>query len=134
MRVFVCINPFHGIDLAACFGELTHFFVCQNNTCIEPHPLVPFGASRLYEGSLHIGRAGREVKVSFTVLLLYHLLLVALTHSSHSHLKKSNSLMFAMPLLEQIRHILYRLNSLLCNSGLFRGSFVLFLRFIRRSQ
>ena len=66
------------MNLATCFGELTHFFfICPNSTSIEFHPLVPFGASRLSEGSLHIGRAGWEVKVSFTVLLLQHLLLVA---------------------------------------------------------
>ena len=89
--------PFRRVDLAACFGELTHFFICQDNTCIELHPLVPFGASRLSEGSLHIGRAGWEVKSFFSVLLLQHFLPVAIAHSSHSHLKKSISLMFAMP-------------------------------------
>ena len=99
---FVCIDPFHRIDLAACFGELTHFFICQKNTCIEVHPLFPFGASRLSEDSLHVGRARWKVKVSFTVLLLQHLLLIAFAHPSHSHLKKSIPLVFAMPLLEQM--------------------------------
>ena len=47
-------TDFIGIDLATCFGELTHFFICQNDTSIEFHALVPFGASRLSEDSLHI--------------------------------------------------------------------------------
>ena len=51
MRVSVCIDPFHRIDLATCFGESSHFFIRQNNTCIELPPLVPFGASRLSESS-----------------------------------------------------------------------------------
>ena len=100
IRVCVCIIPFHRIDLATCFSELSHFFIRQNNTCIEPHPLVPFGASRLSEGCLHFGRAGWEVKVSFAVLLLQYFLLVAFAHSCHCHLKESISLRFAMSLLE----------------------------------
>ena len=69
-------------------------------TCIELHPLVPFGAPRLSEISLHFGRAGWEVKVSFTVLLLQHFLLLAFSQTTLPHLKKSISLMLAMPLLE----------------------------------
>ena len=100
MRAFVCINAFH--RKYTFFGELTHFFICQNHACIELHPLVPLGASRLSEGSVHIGRARWEVKVSFTDLLLEHFLPVAFAHTSHLHLKKAVSLMFALPLLEQI--------------------------------
>ena len=113
---FFRINPFHRIR--------------QNNTCIELHPLVPFHASRLSESGLHIGRAGRDVMISLTVLLLQHFLLVDFAQTSHPHLKKPISLMFPMPLLEQMRDILERLNSFLCGSGLFRRSFGLFLRFI----
>ena len=103
IRVFVCVDPFHRIDLATCFGELLHFFICQNDSSNELQPLFPFGSSRLYEDSLHIGRAGWEVKVSFTVLLLLqHFLLIAFAHSSHPHLKKSIPLVLAMSLLEQM--------------------------------
>ena len=90
MCVFVGIDPLHRMDLAACFGELTHFFICQNNTCIEVHPLVPFGASRLSEGCLHIGRAGWEVKVSFTVLL-QHFLPIAFCAYQPSSLEEFHS-------------------------------------------
>ena len=100
--VFVCINPFHRIDLATCFGELTRSFIRQNDSYNELHPLVPFGAPRLSEGSLHIGRAGWKVKISFTVLLLQHFLLVAFAHTTHPHLKESVPLVFAMSLLEQM--------------------------------
>ena len=135
IRVFVCINPFHRIDLATCFGELTHFFICQNSTSIDFHPLVPFGASRLSEGSLHIGRAGWEVKVSFTVLLLQHLLVAFCASQLFS--------------LEEIHFSDVRIAPFFLNTNetscsvstpffavlaFFRGSFVLFLRFIRGSH
>ena len=63
-RVFCLCSPFHRIDLADCFGELTHFFIRQNNTSIEVHPLFSLGASRLSESGLQNGRAGWEVEVS----------------------------------------------------------------------
>ena len=59
------------MDLATCFSELTRFFVRQNDICIELRPLVTFGASRLSEGSLHIGRARWKVNIHSTVLLLF---------------------------------------------------------------
>ena len=62
------------MDFATCSGELSHFFIRQNNTSIELHP---FGASRLSDGSLHVGRARWTVKVSFNVLLLENFFLVA---------------------------------------------------------
>ena len=65
MCVFVDFYPLHGIDLATCISELTHFFICQNNTCIEVHPRFPFGVSRLSEGSLHVGWTRWEVTALF---------------------------------------------------------------------
>ena len=44
----MCINPFHRIDLATCFNQLSHVFSSQSDTCIELQPLCPFGASSLW--------------------------------------------------------------------------------------
>ena len=62
---FVDFYPLHGIDLATCFGELTHFFICENDTCTEVHPLFPLGVSRLSESSLHVERTRWKGKISF---------------------------------------------------------------------
>ena len=67
-----------------------------------------FHSMRLSESCLHIKRVRREVKVSFTILLLEHFLLVAFAPTSHPHLKKSVSLIFATHLLEQIWDALKR--------------------------
>ena len=84
-------NHFHRIDLATCFSELSHFFIRQNNTCIELHPLVPLDASRLPESGLHIGRARWKVKVSFTIFLLQHFLLIAFCAYQPSSLEECHS-------------------------------------------
>ena len=67
MCVFVHFHPLHVIHLATCFGELARFLICQNSTCIELRPLLPFGTSRLSESSLHLWRTRCKVKISFTV-------------------------------------------------------------------
>ena len=133
MCVFAHFYPLRGIHLATSFSELSHFFICQNNTCIEAHPHVPFGASRLSESGLHIKRARREVKISFTVLLFEHFLLVALTHASHPQLNESIPLMLTMPLLIQKRNILKCFNFRLCGSGLFHRKCELFMCVVTRS-
>ena len=102
MRVFVCIDPFHRMDLA----NLPQSVVRTSSSvkiipAFEVQPLVPFDVFRLSESGLHIGRAGSEVKMSLTVFL-QHFLLVAFPHTSHPHLKKSISEMFAVPFPEQI--------------------------------
>ena len=133
MCVFVRIDPLHRMDLAACFGELTHFFICQNNICIEVHPLVPFGVSRLSEGCLHIKRARREVKASFTVLLLQHFLPFAFCAYQPSSLEEIHSSdVRNAPYGKDVRHL--EATSLLCGSGLFRRAYELFLYFVRWSQ
>ena len=78
IHVLVCIDRFHRIDLAAWFGELT-----RTSSSVKITPALKFihlfhsvRLVSLSESSLHIGRAGWEVKVSFTVLLLQHFLLI----------------------------------------------------------
>ena len=91
-RVFVCIDPFHRIDLATCFGELPYFFTVKITPALNfIHFFHSVRLVSLSESSLHIGRAGWEVKVSFTVLLLQHFLLIAFCAFQPSSLEEIHS-------------------------------------------
>ena len=134
MCVFVHFYPLHGIDLATCFGALTHFLISQNNTCMDVQPLFPFGVSRLSEGSLLVGWTRWKVKISFTVLPSSTVSSCCCGAYQPSPLEDIHSSGVHTSFGTEKRDILKCVNSHLCGSGLHCQAYERFLCFVNKSQ
>ena len=74
MGVLVGFNPLHRLNGNPFCQKISHLILCQDDTCIELLPLLPLGATRLFQSLLYEGVALLKLEIFFSVLRLLHFL------------------------------------------------------------